>query len=224
MSSKRTLMVVLLALCGLPASNANGAPITVDFGVFAEPSYWDPDPLRKPFDGVSVSDFDVEPLTGVWDVLVKWTPTQAPFIEFFGHGYLEPPVSASVEVTAGGLPFSFLAVDLYSSVTKIPWTFEGFRGSTSVFALSGEHGNTFGNFVTIPNSLGDVVIDRLAITLTQPGLNTTCRHCTNPMGIDNIVVARVPEPSALLLLGTSAIVVTRRRASRTARYGTRLES
>jgi hypothetical protein len=91
-----------------------------------------------------------------------------------------------VMISAGGTRFQFKSVDLYSSTTRIPYTFAGFAGSATVFAVSGEQGNTFGNFVTVPNAQASASIDALLIRLTNPA--APC--CSNPMGLDNIVIKR----------------------------------
>ncbi len=83
---------------------------------------------------------------------------------------------------AGNAPFSFRSVDLYSSVTVIPYTITGLRNSTPVFTLTGVVPNTFGNFRTVENPHLTDVIDALVITLTNQ--STSC--CSNPMGFDNL--------------------------------------
>lgn len=106
----------------------------------------------------------------------------APFIWF------EVPAGASgigdVRVTAGGRVFRFQSVDVYSSTTKIPWTFIGFLGSAQVFTVNGVAGQTFGDFVTVGNADPSVNVDALVIRLTNPAF--AC--CSNPVGLDNIVV------------------------------------
>ena len=91
-----------------------------------------------------------------------------------------------VMIAAGGPRFQFKSVDVYSSTTRIPYTFTGFVGSATVFAVSGEQGNTFGDFVTVPNTQASASIDALLIRLTNPA--APC--CSNPMGLDNIVIKR----------------------------------
>jgi hypothetical protein len=102
----------------------------------------------------------------------------SPSIQFSGTG---APTTGEVKVTAGGASFRFASVDLYSSITQIPYVFTGVANSTTVFVISGQHGIANGNFVTIANPQSTVSIDTLFIRLTDsvPG---------NPMGIDNIVL------------------------------------
>jgi len=139
-----------------------------------------------PFNRDLESGFTITPMSGNWTAQSYGNP--GPAITFRGSAYLAAPTSAEVEITRGGLTFTFSAADLYSSVTRIPWEFTGYRGSVALFTVSGEEGNTFGHFVTTPNPRSTDAIDRLVIKLTQP-TNTTCPTCgDNPMGLDNIVV------------------------------------
>lgn len=103
----------------------------------------------------------------------------APFISFA----TSPGVSETgrVKVTAGDLPFSFVSVDLYSSITPIPYVFTGLMGSTKVFSVSGTVPNTFGAFAAIANPNAGDLIDTLVIELTN---GAAC--CENPMGLDNV--------------------------------------
>jgi hypothetical protein len=91
-----------------------------------------------------------------------------------------------VRITAGGSLFGFKSVDLYSSTTPIPYVFVGLVGGASVFNVPGQHGNTFGNFVTVTNSQPNASVDTLLIRITDPA--APC--CANPMGIDNVVLTR----------------------------------
>ena len=71
----------------------------------------------------------------------------APFIQF----YASPgtTVTGEVRVAAGGSVFSFYSVDLYSSITPIPYTIRGIRNGSSVFTLTDTLPNTFGAFRTV---------------------------------------------------------------------------
>jgi len=75
---------------------------------------------------------------------------------------------------------------LYSSVTRIPYTITGVRNDQAVFSLTDTLPNTFGAFRTVANSHSADLIDTLVIELT----NSTPACCSNPMGLDNIVVVR----------------------------------
>jgi hypothetical protein len=115
----------------------------------------------------------------------------------FGYGNPGPSLvfetpggtSSSGEVTirtAEDLPlFRFTSVDLYSSITPIPYVFTGTLRGHTMFTESGTLGNTFGNFVRVPSSHSNAPIDTLVIRLTN---GATC--CNNPMGLDNFVARR----------------------------------
>lgn len=138
------------------------------------------------FSGYASQGFAVQPVSGAW--LVNGLGNPGPAIVFRGSEFNAPPAVAEVEVTRGGEVFAFTSVDLYSSVTRIPWEFTGYRRGVQVFTASGEQPNTFGRFVTTTNPRTGDGIDRLVIKLTQPA-NTTCATCGgNPMGLDNLVL------------------------------------
>jgi hypothetical protein len=84
---------------------------------------------------------------------------------------------------SAGAPFHFKSVDLYSSVTPIPYTITGLRNLTPVFTMTGTVPNTFGNFKTVVNPQATELIDTLVIRLTNIAL-------VNPMGLDNISLSR----------------------------------
>ena len=108
----------------------------------------------------------------------------APFIQFVRVTTTET-LFGDIAVTAGGLPFRFEAVDLYSSVTPIPYEFVGMLGGTIVFTSRATVPNTFGRFATISNPDAATLIDTLIIRLYNPA--TAC--CGNPVGLDNLVVS-----------------------------------
>jgi hypothetical protein len=87
--------------------------------------------------------------------------------------------TGQVKVTVAGAPFSFVSVELYSSMTTIPYIFTGLLGSSEVFSASGTVPNTFGNFATVANPNAAALIDTLVIELTD-GMSQ------NPMGLDNL--------------------------------------
>jgi hypothetical protein len=130
----------------------------------------------------------------------------------------QPDVSATMGVRAvGDLDFTFSAIDLYSSVTRIPYRFIGFNNAVQMFDFSATMGNTFGSFRTAFNPFADVTIDLLFIDLVNPFVALG----GNPMGLDNIVVSlanAVPEPGALTLalLCLVLLAAARRVASRAA--------
>ena len=187
-----TVLVILSSITG----SATAAPVTtIGFDELT----------AGPFVSFAQSGFDVEVVSGIWEVETGFGKTK-PFILFRRSEGL--PITAAVEITAGGALFAFHAVDLYSSVTKIPYEFSGFLDSAPMFVTTGLVPHTFGAFAT-RDSDSTLYVDRLRIVLS----NTECGiGCRNPMGLDNIVVSRVPEPSALLMLvGAISVVAARRK-------------
>jgi hypothetical protein len=132
--------------------------------------------------------FTVQFRSGTWEV---WTVygNPAPFPTFRAPGGTSG--LGQVQVTAGGAPFTFRSVDLYSSVTPIPYVIIGTRAGTKTFELgdtlpaAGVVGNTFGAFRTVTAPTVGLV-DTLTVMLTNPA--PPC--CDNPMGLDNIVLGR----------------------------------
>ena len=119
-----------------------------------------------------------------WKAVTTYGHPQ-PFIQFMAAAGA-PAVTGQIRVTTGGALFTFNSVDLYSSTTSIPYTFTGLLGSTTVFSVTGTQPQTFGLFATVANSESSAIIDTLVITLT----NTPAACCSNPMGLDNIVIRR----------------------------------
>jgi hypothetical protein len=108
----------------------------------------------------------------------------APFIEFTTPA--ETKSTKSVLIKRGAGSFSFQSVDIYSSITPIPYQFRGILNGMTLYVVTGTVPNTFGNFATVTNPKAKTVIDRLIISVTNP---STC--CTNPVGIDTIVLKPV---------------------------------
>jgi hypothetical protein len=94
----------------------------------------------------------------------------------------ETIVDGRIEITRDSSPFQFYAVDVYSSMTPIPYRFTGFLDSQLVFDVTETEPNTFGGFATVENPQYFKFVDTLEITLTNP-------LSGNPMGLDNIVVS-----------------------------------
>jgi hypothetical protein len=157
-----------------------------------------------PFTTYTESGFSVSAVSGSWETSTTFG-NPAPFI-LFTRAASEPTIGAQIDVTASGAPFRFSSIDLYSSLTTIPYLVTGLRDSSLVFTLAGTVPNTFGSFATV-NSSSTQIIDTLRITLSNPA--TPC--CSNPVGLDNIVASPVPEPSSLILLSASLVMVEARR-------------
>jgi len=123
----------------------------------------------------------VAAMTSNWTVSTTYG-RPAPFIRFTSSA--GTTTTGEVLVTAAGAKFTFQSVDVYSSTTPIPYVITGIAKSTTVFTIQGTQGNTFGNFATVVNPNPTTQIDALLIRLTNPA--APC--CTNPMGLDNIVI------------------------------------
>jgi hypothetical protein len=90
--------------------------------------------------------------------------------------------------------------------------FVGLLNSSPVLTQSGTVPMTFGRFATAIGNTSQL-IDTLRITLFNPA-TPQCPTCAgNPVGLDNIVVNTVPEPTtaALLSLGLAAAAWRRKR-------------
>ena len=162
------------------------------------------------FSTYTESGFTVQPVSGDW--LVKTDYGYPPPFIYFTSPQVEP-LTAGIRVTNGGSAFQFSSVDLYSSMTRIPYTFSGFLNSAPVFTATGEQFNTFGDFATVLNQSSAIIIDALEITLVNPAGG--CPTCINPMGLDTVVLleATVPEPTifSLLFVGLVSLVLQKRR-------------
>jgi hypothetical protein len=138
---------------------------------------------EAPFSSYTESGFTVSAVDGAWEALTTYG-LPGPSIIFRTPAGVAS--SAQIRITSGGTDFRFVSVDLYSSITPIPFVFTGLKDSATVFSVSGTEPNTFGNFATVTNPQSAALIDTLFITLANPV--TAC--CDNAMGLDNIVLAR----------------------------------
>jgi hypothetical protein len=127
----------------------------------------------------------ITPAAGQWVVGTTYG-RPAPYILFTRSG--PETVSAEIQVIAEGAAFRFSSVDLYSSVTPIPYVFEGFLRDKQVFSTAGTVPNTFGNFATVRNPFAAEAITTLTIRLDNPAPGCVVGPCPNPVGLDNIVV------------------------------------
>lgn len=154
--------------------------------------------------------FTISPSSGAWISRTTFG-NPPPFIYFNNPNGVSDVTSGIKIMMDNNSTFKFSSVDLYSSVTKIPYIIKGYLKSNLIFNVTGTIPNTFGNFATATNSRNTDVIDTLEITLTNPAL-LCCPNCcsNNPMGLDNIVLVTemdtptdIPalSPLALLLLG-----------------------
>lgn len=136
----------------------------------------------SPFAAYSELGLTVAPTSGDWLAMTSYG-APAPAI-IFNRLASDPTLTSEVRVTADGSVFGFTSVDLYSSITTIPYTITGLLDSSPVFALSGIVPNTFGTFATVSNPSPALLVDTLVIAVTNPA--TPC--CANPAGLDNIAV------------------------------------
>jgi hypothetical protein len=193
-------MLLLLLTCTVASANT----ITIAFdGVSLAPS---------PFVSHTESGFTVSNISG--NLFGGTFGHPPPFIYFVAGADDE---TASIAVTAGGSAFRFVSIDLYSSITTIPYTFTGLLGGSEVFLASAVVPNTFGDFATVPSPNSTALIDTLQVTLTNP-------FAGNPVGLDNIVVESVvPEPASTLLIGAGILVIALNNRIRGARLAGNVE-
>jgi spore coat protein U-like protein len=143
-------------------------------------------PANAPIASHSEAGFVVQFRAGTWEV---WTGygNPPPFPIFFSPGGAS--ATGEIQITAAGAEFAFRSVDLYSSLTPIPYVIAGSRRGAKEVELSatlpGVVGNTFGDFRTVTNPSPGRLIDTLTVTLTNPAVGGP-----NPMGLDNIVLTR----------------------------------
>ena len=141
-------------------------------------------PNRSAVTSYSEDDFTMTTTAESWEALTTFG-NPAPFIQFTRLAS-QGALVGEVTVTLDGDPFTFEAVDVYSSITPIPHEIVGLRAGVPIFAITGTVPNTFGEFETVANPQPTAVIDTLLIRLTNPA--TAC--CSNPVGLDNIVLVR----------------------------------
>ena len=140
-------------------------------------------PHAAPVSSFTARGFTVTATTTNWTVSTNYG-RPAPFIQFMAPaGTTE--LGELLITTAGGA-FRFVSVDVYSSTTTIPYVITGLAGSATVFTIQNTQPNTFGNFATVVNPDASRQVDALVIRLSNPA--AAC--CSNPMGLDNIVLAR----------------------------------
>lgn len=138
---------------------------------------------RAPFNLHLESGFTVSVVSADWISMTGYGNPQ-PFVEFFGP--LGVTTTGELRITANGEPFWLNSIDFYSSTTKIPYVIEGFLNAAPMFTVVDVIGNTFGAFARRPNPSADVPVQEIRIRLSNP--SAPC--CSNPMGVDNIVMSR----------------------------------
>ena len=128
--------------------------------------------------------FRITAVSGDWQ---EWPTYGAPVPMII---FMRPPAnvdaSAEIEVHATEGLLAFASVDLYSSVTPIPYVIRGRLGTNDVLMMTGIVPNTFGRFAKVANANVPQMLESLYIQLVNPA--TPC--CKNPTGLDNIVIRR----------------------------------
>lgn len=188
------LMKRLLQICAMTALTAIAQAATIGFDDLAGSQ-------NDPFSFYTEAGFMVFPAGGEpWvQNIVYGKP--APSV-IFHRPRDAPELWAGMFIRAeDGSDFIFAAVDLYSSVTPIPYRFLAYDEGMPVFDFTSTMPNTMGQFKTADNPHGDVAMDLLYIELVNPFVAVG----GNPVGFDNVVVSTVgavPEPaiSELLLI------------------------
>jgi hypothetical protein len=183
--------------CGGPSSST--APTEVAASTSSSPARVDPTTLsptvtytigfsslrdnRAAFATHIESGFTVSAIAGDWVSIATYGNPQ-PFVQFTSPAGTTG--TGELRVTANGTPFWLNSVDLYSSTTKIPYVIEGVLNSEPAFTVIDIVGNTFGTFARRTNPKADTPVQEIRIRLSNP--SAPC--CSNPMGVDNIVVSR----------------------------------
>jgi hypothetical protein len=150
-------------------------------------------PVSVTFKGLAVNG---DPITTYRENGVTVTAQDGPWEAMTGYGNAAPaiifkqlasapPVTGVVQVRIDGDLFAFASVDVYSSVTPIPYAIVGTRSGQTVLSMSGTIPNTFGRFASISTPT-PLMVTELRIELTNPFV--AC--CGNPMGLDNITIKR----------------------------------
>jgi hypothetical protein len=191
------LAALSIVACGGPSSST--APTEVAASTSSDPPRVDPSKLspsatytigfsslhdnRAAFTTQLESGFTVSVVSGEWMSVTTYGNPQ-PFVQFTAPAGTTS--TGELRVTANGVPFWLNSVDLYSSTTKIPYVIEGTLNSEPAFTVIDSVGNTFGAFARRTNPKADMPVQDIRIRLSNP--SAPC--CSNPMGIDNIVVSR----------------------------------
>jgi len=138
---------------------------------------------RAAFTTSAESGFTVSIVSADWLAITTYGNPQ-PSIQFYSPA--GTTMTGEIRITAGGAPFWLSSLDFYSSTTKIPYVIEGSLSADPMFTVINVLGNTFGAFVRTANPRADTPVDALVIRLSNP--SAPC--CSNPMGVDNIVLSR----------------------------------
>ncbi len=158
-----------------PASVKPTASYTVGFSALRD--------NRAPFTSHVESGFIISTVSGPWMALTSYGNPQ-PFIQYTSP--MGVTTTGEISITAGGEPFWLSSVDLYSSTTRIPYVIEGSLSGEPMFTVIDVIGNTSGSCARRSNPRAGMPVDIVLIRLSNP--SAPC--CSNPMGIDNIILNR----------------------------------
>lgn len=169
----------------------------------------------------------LDPFTGITENGVTVTPSDPSWLKSFTvFGNPSPFLTTTgfevwLDVTRGGGLFRFTSVDLQDftlGAFNVPsrYAIDGLLGGSVVFSLVGSLPiSSSSGWATISSgSAMDILVDSLRITLRRSAEDPATATLR---GLDNIVVADVPEPGSLRMLaaGLAAIALRRRRSART---------
>jgi hypothetical protein len=199
MSRSHLVLGVLMAAAAAACGGAPSTPVapTSAASTDASAASSGPTALTGPcvidFAGLQVNDalFDRHTACGVtitterapWQVSTTYG-SPAPFIQFKVAG--ATTLIGDVVLHSADGAFTFDSVDIYSSTTKIPYEITGTSRGAVAFTLTGVQGNTFGRLATILNTHAAIPVDTLRLSLT----NAAAPCCANPVGLDNVRIAR----------------------------------
>ena len=171
--------------CGLSAPSNDTA---VRVGIAAGISFTGAGPHGSNVVSYTEAGFTVNVQAASWTVLGTYG-NPLPSIQFAAVP-TEPFTVGQLQVTAGGALFTFTSVDLYSSVTTIPYSVSGLLNGVPQFIHNGTVPPTSGRFATVSGPTVNIPIDTLIIGISNVPPPTCATCATNPMGVDNIAVSR----------------------------------